>query len=281
MKTKKKNPLKLSLLALVFFLPLTGYSAGVNSSVVPSSAGMPTAVGAPGAPTASGSPSSSAVITPSVGKPGEARKVDVDQLKKKYWDYGSNQNLSVVQNRAYTKAGRMSLGLTIGTVNNDPFKNSYTLGGKIGYNFSEYLSLNVMAQKVFNTDSSAYAALVTASGFGSNSNPIQAIYGADLTWNVLYGKLSVLGMAIVHFDLYLFGGAGIIAADNGNSFAPWIGIGQQAFLTQFMTLSLDYRVYRFDETIKELFRPATLGQVVGNRTNYSGAVTLGINFFIF
>jgi outer membrane beta-barrel protein len=210
-----------------------------------------------------------------------AERLDVDSLKKKYWETGSGDNLRVVQNRTYTKANRLNLGLLGGALNNDPFLNAYSYGAKVGYDFTEYFGINFSYLLGTFSYGAAYDALVTAQGYGSNSNPISAIYGAEVLWSLLYGKVSVIGLSIIHFDMYLCGGLGLISAKNGKNLAPWVGIGQQAFLNRWMSLSATYRVYRYVENVVELNRPGLVGSVIGNRTTYAGSVILGLNFFIF
>jgi outer membrane beta-barrel protein len=287
MNKKKKNLLRQMTLVAIFLLSLSGYAfgadyyQGANSSVIPNSGGMPAAAGTSGMPTASSNPTNSSVITPSVGRVGEAKKIDVDPLKKAYWKGDYKANPSVVTNRAYQKSGRLNLGVTGGFVNDDPFLNTYSVGGLIGYNFSEFISVNLIYWRMINTNSSAYAALVQVQGVGSNSNPLSSVAGGEIAWSLLYGKLSLLGAAILHYDMYVFGGAGAVFSQNGTYIAPWVGIGQQIFLTNFMSLTADYRVMVFQENIVELFKPATLGQVIGTRLNFSTSATLGLRFFLF
>jgi outer membrane beta-barrel protein len=210
-----------------------------------------------------------------------ADRIDVNALKQKYWETGVGDSLKVIQNRTYTKSGRLNFGILGGTISNDPFLNTYSYGAKLGFDFTEYLGINLTYLLASNTNSPAYDALVSVQGYGSNSNPLKAIYGAELAWSVLYGKVSVVGLSIIHFDLYLTGGIGSYSSQNGSGLVPWIGIGQQAFLNHWMSLSATYRFYRYVESVVELNRPGSIGNNLGNRTTYAGAVTLGLNFFLF
>jgi outer membrane beta-barrel protein len=278
--------IKLILISLVLTANATAEAADLfppSATTTPSVAAAPTTTSTPaagGATTAASAGTGAGTGNGlSAGKPGEARKVEVDSLKKKYWEYNQGQPLTVIQNRTYTKAGRFNLGLSAGTVANDPFLTSYTYGLIGGYNFSEYLSASILYWKATNSPSSAATAFVNTVGYGVNSNPISSLIGGEVTWSVLYGKLSLLGMAIIHFDFYLFGGVGQLSTQNGNYITPWIGVGEQVFMTHSLTLSLDYRMLRYNENIVELYNPATLGQVVANKNTYAGAFTLGFNVF--
>ena len=65
----------------------------------------------PGAPPMT--PIAQPAVAPSVpeGKVGEAKKLNLDSLKQKYWgNVSAGQPLRVVQNRAFAKARRWNLG---------------------------------------------------------------------------------------------------------------------------------------------------------------------------
>ncbi len=72
------------------------------------------------------------------GKAPEAKKdekLDITDLEQKYWA-PKDTDFSVVQNRTYTKAGRVALSLS-GPIVNDPFSSGYNPSVKVNYYFSE------------------------------------------------------------------------------------------------------------------------------------------------
>src|ERR1035437_10116113 len=57
----------------------------------------------------------------------KAEELKIDMIKRKYWAEGEATQMGVVQNRAYSKANKFSLGVDIGYNFGDPF-----LSNKVG-----------------------------------------------------------------------------------------------------------------------------------------------------
>src|SRR4051794_7458633 len=70
---------------------------------------------------------------------GGAERVNVEGIKQKYWARGDESALSVVQNRLYSKEHKLQFSLLTGISATDPFLSVQTLGGSLGFNFTEYL----------------------------------------------------------------------------------------------------------------------------------------------
>ncbi|MGZ3687743.1 MAG: outer membrane beta-barrel domain-containing protein [Bdellovibrionota bacterium] len=208
----------------------------------------------------------------------DPKRLDVDSLKQKYWAHGTDGEYNVVQNRIYTKALKINVEPMGGFIGSDPFLNTWVYGLQVGFNPLEYLGFDVIYLHASTAPTSANSALLAASGFGANSNPINNIIGGELTGSFLYGKLSLLGKAIIHFDLYALAGGGAIFANNGASGTGWVGFGEQAFITTWLTFRTDFRFYIWQENVVELFRPATIGNILGQRLVFAPAGFVGFNF---
>jgi outer membrane beta-barrel protein len=214
----------------------------------------------------------------------EAKKVDVNTLKTRYWN-NSAPETSVVQNRIYKKAHRLSLNVDYFIMSHDSFLTTTGVGGSLGYNFSEEFGLHFLYWKISEGSSSAVASLEAAeqkSGgtiYSPNSNPISSIIGGEVSWSVLYGKLSLLGKAILHFDFFLLGGGGIVKAQNGNSTAYWAGLGQQVYLTHYLAFRVDYRMMFYAENIVETNNVQTRGAFLERRNVNAPSFTLGFTFY--
>ena len=157
----------------------------------------------------------------------EGSVVNVDQIKEKYWARGDENEMGVVQNRAYSKARKFTLGVVGGVINSDPFIANSAMGFNLGYHFSEYLSISALAWRSLSTPSAALVAYQQFSGGASNTNPQNAYFGGEVAGSILYGKLSVLGKSIIYYDLHLLGGIGSTGTENGNFLTGHVGIGQQ------------------------------------------------------
>ena len=212
---------------------------------------------------------------------GKAERVNVENIKQKYWARGEESELGVVQNRLYSKEHKIELSGFYGFLGSDPFLNTSAVGGSIGFHLSEYLSLSVMGWKSYANPSSAFEGftqnLQAAKGVPAvpDTNFPKSYYGGEVGWNLLYGKLSVLGKAIIYYDLHLLGGLGVTSTESGNNLTPHIGLGQQVFLSKLISLRVDYRLMRYNETlINKANGSNTLGD---NRVNWTNAITVGVS----
>lgn len=208
----------------------------------------------------------------------DGNRIDVNAIKEKYWARGNEAELGVVQDRLYSKAGKFKLGVFGGLVVTDPFLNVNNVGGMAGYYFNEYLSLNVLGWKNYTGPSSALLAFEQYTGGETNYNKPISFIGAELESSLLYGKLSVIGKAIIYFDLHLSLGAGSTDTASGSYVTPFVGLGQQVFISQHVSMSLNYHLMGYRETILEQVIPTKIGQPLGQRNNFTNAVTLGLDF---
>jgi outer membrane beta-barrel protein len=209
----------------------------------------------------------------------KGQKLDVESVKKKYWATGNESEMNVVQNRMYSKAGRFVVEAFAGTQTGDPFLVSRNLGGLLSYHFNEYVGVNLVGWKTFNSNSSAVDAFLKASAptpKDPNSNRPSAFVGGELSGSLIYGKLSVLGTAIVYFDLHAMAGLGQIMTQNGNYIAPTIGVGQQVFLSKTVALRADYRVLYFKEDILDR---QNNNAFLDARDNWTNTFNLGVSIF--
>jgi outer membrane beta-barrel protein len=213
---------------------------------------------------------------------GGAKKLDVDGLKEKYWNNESSPELRVVQNRTYTKELKVSVQPFFNLISADPFQSTLGAGFELGFNPTEYLGMHAIYSRVWNSPTSAADAFLTKAGFAANSNPIQHLIGGEVSWSILYGKLSLIGKAILHFDLYLHGGAGYLFTDNGNTVTPWAGLGQQIYIFKWMTLKADYRFMYWRENVVNKYEVSAtaqpLGTVLGQRNVFAHWFAIGLNF---
>jgi outer membrane beta-barrel protein len=225
-------------------------------------------------------PKSPAAPTVSGGDSSAAEEVDVEKIKKKYWARGDETETGVVQNRLYPKNHRFELGVTGASLSGDPFLTSYTLGATLGFHFSEFLSIHAVYWNAFVSPSSALTTLQNTLGTTTNTNEPRNYVGGEARASLLYGKLSLLGAAILYFDAYFSLGAGRILTESGPDFLVSAGIGQQIHLSKMWALNIDYKLLRYDETILGKVPGTNLGQNLATRANLSSAVTLGVSLFV-
>lgn len=217
-----------------------------------------------------------------------AKKVDPNLLSERYWNAGA-PDLNVVQNRQFSKSGRLNLQGGASLVSHDPFMTTYSVVGSLGMHFSEYLGFHAVYMKFFDSNSPAVDALIKAelaAGptqplYYPNLNPLNQLFGGEVSWALLYGKLSLIGKLIIHYDIMLLGGAGLLMSQNGNLIAPWAGVAQQIYLSRFLDFRFDFRYLMYSENLIEQNSVITRGQVVANRFTGAPVVTVGFGIYLF
>ncbi|OFZ23336.1 MAG: hypothetical protein A2X94_03815 [Bdellovibrionales bacterium GWB1_55_8] len=218
-----------------------------------------------------------AQFIPAAARADQNEKVQVDAIKEKYWNRGDESELGVVQNRLYTKAGKLEVGSFFGMLSSDPFLSVQSFGGSVGFHLSEYLGLRLLGWKSQVSPSNALITFQETRGATTNTNEPRAFYGAEAAGSILYGKLSFLGKKIIYYDLHLLGGAGVTQTESGNYITPLLGVGQQIYLSKSLSLVVDYRLMAYRENLLEKVIPTKLGQVVDERMNWTNTLTLGIS----
>jgi outer membrane beta-barrel protein len=183
----------------------------------------------------------------------------------------------VVQNRAFSKANKWSLGVQGGLIFNDPFLDNRAVGLAVGYHFSEFVGIELLGLRVFSSKSSANNKLEEG-GKRANTNPPSSFIGAEGLFSFMYGKLSLFGKKIIYYDMHFIGGMGVMSTETGKNPSVVVGLGQRFYIGKATSLRVDYRMIGYSETIREKEIPQTLGQDKGKRFNSGHSVFLGVDF---
>lgn len=213
--------------------------------------------------------------------PMEAEQVSVDSIKEKYWARGNETELGVVQNRTFSKKGKLEFSSYLGAIYSDPFLDTKAVGFSIGYHFSEYLSAHLISLKDLVNPSSALNYFESKMGSTVNSNIPRYYVGLEGMGSIFYGKLSVLGKSIIYYDFYFLAGGGNTNTESGNYITPSIGFGQRFYLNKTFSVRLDYRLMYYHETVLEKVIPTLMGQSDGVRDNWNNTILFGISIMPF
>jgi len=209
------------------------------------------------------------------------RNADVQSVKSTYWNRNSDGDVEVVQNRLYSKSGRISLQPTFGTVSSDPFLSVKSGALSLGYHFSESFGIQAVGRKYFVSKSSYQKeleeGLTAGAAAKANVNAPRSYLGGEIMWSPLYGKIS-LGGGVTHYDAHIFVGAGVTDTETGKLFTPSVGLGPQFYLGKSVALNVDYRLSYYKETIPE--QVLTSSKTAGERDNFSHQFTLGMTLYL-
>lgn len=210
-------------------------------------------------------------------------KLDVTDLEKKYWA-AKDTDFNVVQNRLYSKAGRLALSLNYGMYVGEPWSEGGTAGASLNYFFSERYGIEMAYSMTDSKDNEATQSLKSNQGGAPNHNKAKDFYGIGFNWVPFYAKVSFLNSSIIYFDMSITPGVGIQTYEqqlvDGNSRkttpALTLDVTQHYFLSKHMAIRLDYKNRWWNEEVRSY--QATGRTTTKDLTNM-GLLMVGATFY--
>jgi len=176
--------------------------------------------------------------------PAPARGECVDEVLKE--KLALKRRRRGVVERNFIKLGRHEFTLGGGYFVSDEFSATYL--GSAAYTY--HLTEDAGVEAWFNyTHSVADLARVLEDGRATlvkDTNSRTLLAGANLVWAPVHGKMMLFSSRIVHFDLGLTAGVGVVDSDTSRGAAANAGIKVELFLSKSWALRFDVRdlVYR-------------------------------------
>lgn len=267
-----------------FIAEASGASAVGRSATVKNTSKKPAVTAPSQAPATTNGVSAPAnvdTLRPSTSDSDEAgtlpERIDVQSMKRRYWTVGNEDLMDVVQNRLYTKKGRMETALRYGFWSDDPFQTQKTTALSLGYHVNEFISVHGFYGAISASDSAAYAQAGAATGnlVFPDKNPGKSVMGAEARGSLVYGKLSLLGKSILYYDLNVALGLSQHAATVGSSMGYFVGLGQQFYLNRTVFFTVDYRLLFHTDKFPSTALPERTRSLT---TNW---IQLGVGVFAF
>ena len=200
-------------------------------------------------------------------QPRSSDKVDLKKLEDKYWS-AKDEDYAVIQNRTFSKAGKLYLSGMYGTLVNDAFAQSKPAGVNLGYYFNEDFGLEVSYLKNDAKKSDSVSKFNTlAANISPNYNLPGQVISTNFVYTPFYAKMAFMNMAIMYFDMGFTAGFGISDYDQvirlrdgvGNDLGEGkimqssphfeIGVMQQLFLSKNFAFRLDIKNSFYNERI--------------------------------
>lgn len=176
----------------------------------------------------------------------ENRRLELEQLERRYWA-PKDADFAVVQNRTYTKSGRLTLSGSYGLLMNDSFTEGSSSSLGLGYYFSERWGLE--ASYLQNSLSPSDTTDVFAERFGASPDYNMTLNSTTLSlvFVPFYAKMSFMDKSILYFDMAVSLGVGqtnyAMQTNRGNEEASTTHFALD--LTQHFFLSENF-AFRFD-----------------------------------
>ena len=119
--------------------------------------------------------------------------------------------IRVIQPKLFVKGLRLEVTPRGGPILNDPFINTFALGGDLFFHINEWLAVGGFYQQTFTSDSSNTEVLRGAPfSIEADRSEINRLMFGELQWSPIYNKGSVMGRKVLHYDLYFSAGVGIV-----------------------------------------------------------------------
>lgn len=228
---------------------------------------------------AQGAPASQDPVT----NPVEISTEDGEKLSKDdpmYW--ATVRGIQTIQKRGVQKDGRLSITAYGGIIPNNIFERYYPVGIRLSYYVLESLSAELSGSYAFGQRTDLEKYVQDDQGIGADKDGIllgdvqlsHITFGVN--YSLMFGKMAWLDDEIDYFDVYVFGGAGVVIKETKGDFGEdptvsgavegALGLGIQYFFNNDFALRLDYRQF--------IFQKATGG--VANPSEFS----LGLSYFL-
>ncbi len=220
---------------------------------------------------------------------GGSDKLDVKALEQKYWA-AKDDDFSVVQNRAFSKAKRFYVTGHYGQAINDPYYTGSYMGASLGYFFNESWGVEATYLTTNFSDSRSFKDIVSLGG-GPKVNEAKARAVVSALWMPIYAKMSLMDKKILHFDMGLSIGVGNYAyerkyytgthpngieeSEKGSAMGYSLGITQQFYFSRSMAIKMDF--VNTSSPQKQINYKTRASE--GSKTINDTSLTLGLTIF--
>ena len=177
----------------------------------------------------------------------------------------------VVRPQKYTAGEKIELGVMAGYVSNDPY-NRIIVPSVVGtYHYGEHSAVEVHGGYAIYTQKQLQNQVFQKIGRDPDviSRPTFFVTG-NYVWSPIYGKLNAFGELVLHYDMYVLAGAGIVSdeIETNTAGTPSVktvsskifpatnfALGQHFFFSKKTALRVEIRPYTFWEQIDNKWDP--------------------------
>lgn len=166
-------------------------------------------------------------------------------------DDGSKKKLSdrvrSVQRKDFLKRERIEVFPQFALDLNDPFFQHLIVGGAVAYHLADSLAFELRGGAVVASIEQSAIRFVRRETESLIEDPPEFKYHVDVDalWAPFYGKISLFGEGILHFDTYVTVGAGAFGTDAALNPAANVGLGQRYFINDWLVARVEIRNYLF------------------------------------
>lgn len=226
-------------------------------------------------------------------------KIDLKKIEDKYWS-AKDEDYGVIQNRTFSKTGKMYVSVVHGPLINDPFAKAKTTGLMFGYFINEDFGLELSNLTYGSTQNDTVTAYETQFGGAKpDFNLLKSSQTLSITYTPLYAKMAFMNYGIVYFDMGVTVGIGQSkyeiqkvnkdalgnksqANETHGSIMYEFGFMQQLFINQNVAFRMDIKNSYYSQTSKQyeigIGVPET-SRGVSNKSVNDTSITIGLTLF--
>lgn len=177
-----------------------------------------------------------------------------------YW--AKVRKIQTVQKRQFQKVNRFSATVYGGVIPNNIFEQYFPVGIRLNYFILENIGVELAGSRSFESSTSLRGVLEEPDGINADSIKVadSQVWHTNfgILWSPSYGKAAFYDDAIGYFDMYLFGGAGMVVTktpefpNQPESDEPQtikaegvLGFGLAWYLNQNLSVRADFRQFLF------------------------------------
>ena len=148
---------------------------------------------------------------------------DLDDDDPMYW--AEMREVYAMQQRAFHKEGRLSATLYSGLIPNNIFEQYFPVGMRLNYYLMENIGLELSGSYNFVRSTRLNDIIVDEDGISAQNRPLigdtqVSHVTTGVKWSPVYGKFTFMEDRLFYFDMYAFGGAGMVVSQTQTEYGP-------------------------------------------------------------
>lgn len=155
--------------------------------------------------------------------------------------------INVIQKKIIQNKNKVELFPSFGMSMNDPFLQTFTFAGAVGFHFQENFYIEAFGGISQTIDKASAKDLARE----SNMAPELAFYeyfgDLNFVWIPISGKFSLLDYTILYFELYLTSGMGYMKTNITDAISVNYGIGQKYYLSNWLAFRFELKDHVYNE----------------------------------
>lgn len=177
-----------------------------------------------------------------------------------YW--AEMREVYAMQQRAFLKEGRFAATFYGGLIPNNIFEQYFPLGLRLNYYLLENIGLELSGSYNFSRTTRVNDIIVDDDGIDAQNRPLigdtQVSHTtAGVKWSPVYGKFAFYNDNLFYFDMYVFGGAGMVVSQTQSNYGDdpnttvkpegVFGAGMAVYAGEHAGMRIDYRQFVFQK----------------------------------